>query len=200
VSVCGRLHSSFSLLLRTVKGLIITTLSKSISLRLMLAHGDIISMEPLTLLFSVVSSFLLLPSSMALSSLQALWNSPNGMDPDLTETYTSGDSVLVSWNSWPSTVVIDPIATKVNLWVTSVELTDTYSSLIKGTSSMLTILCFRLIPFFQRTSTSQRRAICIGQSTSILKYCSGQLSSAFGSSLLHRRTMRQHQNFRAPSS
>ncbi|KAJ4288835.1 hypothetical protein N0V88_007164 [Collariella sp. IMI 366227] len=45
---------------------------------------------------------------------QYLWNTPNGSEPNFSETYAHGDKIVVSWNALNNSIY--------DLWLTSWEL------------------------------------------------------------------------------
>jgi hypothetical protein len=65
---------------------------------------------------------------------QALWVVPNGNLSDLSQTFTAGTTLALSWNAWQSNAYIDPTKTLVDLWVTAFDIAlNTFSELLSGT-------------------------------------------------------------------
>ncbi|TAQ84357.1 hypothetical protein B7494_g7314 [Chlorociboria aeruginascens] len=55
--------------------------------------------------------------SWALTVQQVIWNVPDGNSSDFTDTYTNGNTLNLSWNSWLSTSYVDAEHNLVDLWV-----------------------------------------------------------------------------------
>jgi len=52
---------------------------------------------------------------------QLLWDVPDGKATDLSQTFTNGNTLPLSWNNWSSTSYIDTFKSHVDLWVTSYD-------------------------------------------------------------------------------
>jgi hypothetical protein len=65
-----------------------------------------------------------------------LWNIPDGNLPDLSETFTAGTTLPLSWNGWTSPDYVDAMTTLVDLWVTGFDYNvDPFSQLLIGRDS-----------------------------------------------------------------
>jgi hypothetical protein len=58
-------------------------------------------------------------SAWAQTVQEDLWNVPNGKLPDLSETFTNGQSLTLSWNAFATTPYLDTADNLVDLWVTA---------------------------------------------------------------------------------
>ncbi|TAQ85161.1 hypothetical protein B7494_g6514 [Chlorociboria aeruginascens] len=68
---------------------------------------------------------------------QVLWNIPDGNLSDLSQTFTNGAVLPLSWNSFASTAYVDTIDNLVNLWVTSFDYShNPFSALLKENLNM----------------------------------------------------------------
>jgi hypothetical protein len=64
---------------------------------------------------------------------QILWNVPDGNLTDLSQTFTAGTTLPLSWNGWTSPDYIDAFKTLVDLWVTAWDYNlNPFSQLLKG--------------------------------------------------------------------
>jgi hypothetical protein len=62
-----------------------------------------------------------------------LWNVPDGDLPDLSQTFTAGSTLPLSWNNYTSTLYVDTTKNLVDLWVASFDNSlNSFSQLIKG--------------------------------------------------------------------
>jgi hypothetical protein len=70
-------------------------------------------------------------------SVQAdLWNIPDGKLPDLSETFTDGTTLPLSWNGWTNHDFLDAAKTRVDLWVTGFDYNvNPFSQLLIGMDS-----------------------------------------------------------------
>jgi len=65
-----------------------------------------------------------------------LWNVPDGDLSDLSQTFTAGTTLPLSWNNYTSTLYVDTTKNLVDLWVTSFDNSlNSFSQLIKGRDS-----------------------------------------------------------------
>ncbi|SRR6266536_963955 len=62
-----------------------------------------------------------------------IWNVPDGDLPDLSQTFTAGTTLPLSWNNYTSTAYVDTTKNLVDLWVASFDYSlNLFSQLIKG--------------------------------------------------------------------
>jgi hypothetical protein len=75
-----------------------------------------------------------LPSLVVAQSVQAsLWNTPDRRQSDLSQTFTNGQTLPLSWNSWDSTAYLDPTENLINLWGCSFDYSlNQYNILLKS--------------------------------------------------------------------
>jgi hypothetical protein len=86
--------------------------------------------------------FLLLngfPSLVVAQTVQAeVWNTPDGRQPDLSQTFTNGQTIPLSWNSWDSTAYLDTTTNLIDLWACSFDYSlNQYNILLKSQLSNL---------------------------------------------------------------
>lgn len=67
---------------------------------------------------------------------QYLWNTPNGGDPDFSESFTDGAEILISWNALNNSVY--------DLWLTSWNTQPSPVALRLASKSSSTATCTRL--------------------------------------------------------
>lgn len=62
-----------------------------------------------------------------------LWNTPDGNLADLSQTFTAGITLGLSWNAYESTQYVDTVNNLVYLWVTAFDYnTNPFSQLLKS--------------------------------------------------------------------
>jgi hypothetical protein len=67
---------------------------------------------------------------------EALWVVPDGKLPDLSQTFTAGTTLALSWNSYTSPSYIDASKTLVDLWVTAFDSNvNSFNQLLTGRDS-----------------------------------------------------------------
>jgi hypothetical protein len=82
---------------------------------------------------AVILASNLLSLAVAQTVQSILWNTPNGNEPDLSQTFTNGQTLPVSWNAWTDDSYIDAYTNLVDLWVTSFDYNiNQYSDKIKS--------------------------------------------------------------------
>ncbi|KUJ10817.1 uncharacterized protein LY89DRAFT_739805 [Mollisia scopiformis] len=62
-----------------------------------------------------------LTSTSALTIQNILWNIPNGNLSSLSQTFTSSQTLPLSWNAWDSTQYVDTTKNLVDLWATAFD-------------------------------------------------------------------------------
>jgi hypothetical protein len=85
-------------------------------------------------IFYVLCLFHLQYSLAQTQTIQAMtWNVPDGKLSDLSQTFTAGTTLPLSWNGYTSPDYLDATKTLVDLWVSAFDYNlNPFSQLLKG--------------------------------------------------------------------